>query len=160
MEENADDGEAGRIRARARPTWLKRILVSLIPTVPWMAAPFIAMEVLERNAIRGLYGNHDALMIPFFGLALMCVIGIPFFLIVLVFVQVHLGRDSCTFQTALTWRLPFAIALVAPAALLALAGMLSWWSIPHALIAMTYALPLVWLLWAVTVICRRPVRKN
>lgn len=151
-----NDGEPAGGGVRSRPSWLKRVLVSLIPLVPWCAAPFIAMEVLESNARQGLYGDHDALMIPLFGVVLMRLTGLPFFLVVLVFVQNHLGREPCTFRTALSWRLPLAILLISPAALFALIGVLSWCSWPHALIAGTYAIPLLWLGWAGAVVCRSP----
>jgi hypothetical protein len=134
----------------------QRLLAAITLLVPWASTPFILSQVLERNAMQGLYGNGDAIIIPIAGAYMLCLLGTPFLALALGLVVWRLGRPSVGIRSLLTWRLPLAVLLITPALLIVLLGLLSWLSWEHLPIAISYFIPLAWLVWAVAILSRPP----
>jgi hypothetical protein len=132
-----------------------RLAATVSLVVPWFAGPFVVARTVERNARAGVYGIADAVVIPILGAWLLTLVGGLYLAVVLWLVIARLPRPAGTPSALGTRGALTALAVVIPP-MLAIAAYLDYWSSgPHAPILVCYALPLIWLVWAFTVI-RRP----
>ena len=139
-----------------RSLLLARAAATACLLLPWFFAPTVVAWVVERNAKTGLYGIHDAIIFPISAAALVGMLLAPFLAIVLGVVLWRLNPNNFHKEFTWSWRVPVAIVCIVPLILVIAALGLDWFSWDHAPIFLIYLVTVFWLIWAITIVSRRP----
>jgi hypothetical protein len=125
-----------------------RGLVPLSISVIWLSTPFIALNELSANASAGVYGTNDSLLIPFAGLAMSCVIGIPYFaFLAIAGFRRYVVDPPPPWQFKSTARQWLVLALFLGGLYVLLPKVLYWTLTGHGITGLMHALAVAWLAW-------------
>jgi hypothetical protein len=116
--------------------------------ITWIAAPFVLSSVLDHNLANGRYlPQSDSIAIPYAYALGICLLGLPYLVIVSIFALWRFRGPSKLFSFRISWWDLVAILLLLPIILVSLLETLSWLVPYHYLAAFVYFLPIVGFLY-------------
>ena len=127
-----------------RPRWPFLLSVAIL----WIACPVVLTLVVMRNFDLGVYGHHDAILIPIGEAVALFAIGLPY----LAFFAISGSRrfskplSIWTYRPTIRWWVLLALFLIG---ILIIGSYIAYWADrSHILIVVVYSLVIGWMVWA------------